>query len=346
MTVPENPVPVKHHRWLISFAILAVLLVGGVIALRTWYNHNLQPLSAIARTTNFEVKNGAGVHQIASDLKQASLIRSPQAFETYVRSHNYTDKLQAGTYSLSPSLSVPQIVSKFINGDNSSLFTILPGQRLDQLKQAFRGAGYSQDEVNKAFNPAHYPGHPALASLPSGVSLEGYLYPDSYGWQPKTAADTIVRQSLDEMAKHLTSTVRAGFKAHGLSVYEGVTLSSIVAQETDDPAAQPTVAQVFYSRLKNGMMLGSDVTALYAAHQAGAGNSLGVDSPYNTRIHGGLPPGPISNITDSALKAVASPAHTDYLYFLFGDDKKMHFAHTDAEHQANIKRYCSINCAL
>jgi UPF0755 protein len=87
------------------------------------------------------------------------------------------------------------------------------------------------------------------------------------------------------------------------------------------------------------------VTAFYAAGQAGQGQTLGVDSPYNTRLHTGLPPGPIGNFSASALSAVAHPSNTDYLFFVAGDDGKIHFSHTEAEHEQNIKQYCTKACS-
>lgn len=335
------------RKSLLTAVILALLIFGGAIAaVRIWYNDNLRPVSSAITSQHFTVQPGSGVRQIADGLKSDGLIRNARAFETYARSNNYYKQLQAGTYLLSPSLSVQQIVAKFVSGDtDKQLLTILPGQRLDQIEAAFAKDGYSSAQIAKAFNPATYAGDSALASKPSGATLEGYLYPDSFGRQLSTPASTIVKESIDEMSAHLTSDITNGFKAHGLSVFQGITLASIVAQESGDPTPQPIIAQIFYSRLANGMPLGSDVTAAYASHLAGQSLNLSINSPYNTRVNTGLPPGPISNITASALHAVAHPAKTDYLYFLFGDDKKIHLAKTAAEHQANIVKYCSKTCS-
>ncbi|HET9850485.1 MAG TPA: endolytic transglycosylase MltG [Candidatus Saccharimonadales bacterium] len=329
----------------IIVAILVVLVVGGIWALRTWYSNSLKPVSNSKVSQYFTVKNGASVQDIGSSLQSAGLIRSEKAFETYVRSNEYNDRLQAGTYYLSPSMGTKTIVREMVVGDVAkNLLTILPGKRLDQIEQAFKKAGYSDEQIAQAFSPASYPDHPALTSLPNGASLEGFLYPDSFQKLASTPAQDIVRESLDEMNQHLTANITSAFAAEGLSIYQGVTLASIVAQETDDPAAQPTVAQVFLLRLKQNMALGSDVTAYYASALAGQPPDVNIDSPYNTRLHTGLPPGPISNVTASALKAVAHPSNTSYLYFLAGDDKKLHFAYTEAQHEQNITQYCQKSC--
>lgn len=337
-----------HHPardWVIGIAIALVIVGGSILALRGWYNHNLEPVSAVTATQFFTVNRGNGVHQIATGLQQKGLIRNINAFETFVTTNDYRDRLQAGTYSLSPSMSVQTIVNKMVKGDVArNLLTILPGKRLDQVKQAFIKAGYSQAEVDQAFNPVNYAGHPALANLPSGFSLEGYLYPDSFQKQSDTPAETIIRESLDEMAKKLTPDLLNGFKTQNLTPVQAITLASIVIQETGDPLNQPQVAQVFLSRLRQNMPLQSDVTANYAADTTGAKRSVNIDSPYNTYQHTGLPPGPISNVTASSLKAVANPASTTYLYFITGDNGKMYFSHTAQEHQTAIQQYCKKGC--
>lgn len=338
--------PKKSSKILAAVILMVVLaLGGGVIGLRSWYNKNLAAVSTSTESRYFTVTSGSSLHQIGVKLKNAGLIRNTRVFETYVRSNELHNKLQAGTYSLSPSMSVSQIVKKMVDGDVAkNLITILPQKRLDEIKQAFAAAGYSKPEIETAFNPAAYSGHPALASLPPGASLEGYLYPDSFQKQADTPASTIVRESLDEMQKYLTPEVINGFGAHSLSVFQGVMLASIVAQETDNPSYQPTVAQVFYKRLSQGIRLESDPTAFYAAAIAGQERSLAIESPYNTYKNDGLPPGPISNMTYDALRAVANPATTDYLFFVAGDDAKVHFSRTPAEHEEAVKKYCTNLC--
>jgi UPF0755 protein len=293
----------------------------------------------------FTVESGATAKEIASSLHNSGLIKSVNAFEWYVRSNGFRDKLQAGTYVLSPSLTVQQIVNKMVEGNVAkNLFTILPGKRLDQVKKSFISAGYSQSEVDNAFNPANYKKHPALVSLPAGASLEGYLYPDSFEKTSTTSAKTIVEASLDEMAKKLTPDIQAKLAAHGLSVSQGIILTSIILQESGNPNDQPVIAQVFLKRLKSDMLLQSDPTAVYASVLAGVEPDLSIDSLYNTYVTKGLPPGPIGNVTESALSALANPASTDYLYFVAGDDGTTHFAKTLAEHQQNVDKYCTKLC--
>jgi UPF0755 protein len=334
---------IRHFLLAALFAILVI--AAGVWTLRAWYSANLKPLSSSTASADFTVKSGESVNRIGGDLQKKHLIRSGKAFETYVRSNELPDKLQAGTYVLNPSMSIQQIVQKMVKGDVAKhLLTIYPAKRLDEIKAAFKKAGYNQAEIDQAFNADNYRGHPALAGLPPGATLEGFLYPDSFQKQTETPAAAIIRESLDEMAKHMTPDIIQGFAAQGLNPYQGITLASVVAQESDNPQYQPTVAQVFYRRLKLNMALGSDVTAFYASAVAGKPKSVSIESPYNTRIHTGLPPGPISNVTANALAATAHPSNTDFLYFVAGDDKQVHFSRTAAEHEQAIKNYCSKQC--
>jgi UPF0755 protein len=337
----------KWRSWPVILIVLVIILGGGYLAARSWYNRNLAAVSAAStQDVNFTVVSGSTVQEIGSDLKRADLIRSSQAFETYVRGRGLFDQLQAGTYSLSKSMSTPQIVTKMVDGDVAKgLLTILPGKTVKQIRQAFKDAHYNDAELDIAFSPVTYAGHPALADLPAGATLEGLLYPDSYQKVATTPPTAIIRQSLDQMSDHLTPDIIAGFSSQGLTVYQGITMASIVYAESGSPQSEPTVAQVFLLRLRQGMALGSDVTAFYAAGLAGQGKTLGVDSPYNTRLHTGLPPGPIGNFTDIALKAVAHPSNTDYLYFVAGDDGTIHFSHTEQEHEQAVKQFCTKECS-
>ncbi|HET7529083.1 MAG TPA: endolytic transglycosylase MltG [Candidatus Saccharimonadales bacterium] len=356
MRAPKLSLPRVRKSWLI-LAVILVLLVGAAYGGRAWYNRNLAAVSSSQQVVNITIVSGSSLHDISTDLKNAGLIRSTTAFETYVRGRQLYAKMQAGTYALTPSMSTPQIVDKIVKGEVArDLLTILPGKTIVQIRQAFKQAGYSDRELDVAFDPSTYPDEPVLDSLPSGASLEGFLYPDSFQKEAATPAQTIIRESLEEMQNHLTHGIVEGFSAHGLNIYQGVTLASIVYKESGNPQYEPTVAQVFLSRLKQGSALGSDVTAIYGAVKDGvdlpAGNperaaaiAINHDSPYNTRIHNGLPPGPISNMTDDALKSVANPSKTDYLYFVNGNDCRLHFAHTIDEHNQNIQKYGSKACS-
>ena len=144
----------------------------------------------------------------------------------------------------------------------------------------------------------------------------------------------------------------SGLQKQGLTLYQGITLASIVQREVTNPTPskvsddQRQVARVFLNRLAAGMTLGSDVTYQYAAKKLGVTPSPTLDSPYNTRTHTGLPPGPIAVPGVGALVAVASPASNNYLFFLSGDDGVTYYATTDAQHEQNIQQHCQKKCSV
>ncbi|MDB5164305.1 MAG: Endolytic murein transglycosylase [Candidatus Saccharibacteria bacterium] len=340
----------RHAKWQKIFvgtlATVLILGIGSILVVRKVYHQNLQPASASQHSRIVSVPLGSSPHTIAVLLQQKGIIRSSWAFEWYIRSHEVQDQLKAGSYELRPSQAVADIVNVLTNGKiATNLVTILPAQRIDQIQRSLVNAGFSEADVTAALNPANYPDHPALVDKPAGASLEGYLYPESFQKTAATSPKEIVHKSLDEMQKRLTPDIRNAFTRNGLSVHQGIILASIVEQEVSTTGDRGRVAQVFYSRMRQNMPLQSDVTAFYGAHVNGQPNSTSYDSPYNTYLHPGLPAGPISNVSQSSLQAVAFPAATDFLYFVAGDDGVTHFSHTQAEHEALVKQYCHKLCS-
>jgi UPF0755 protein len=334
------------RRVLLASLIVIAVLLASIMAVRSAYYQRLQPVSSSQQVVIVTIEKGTTSTEISQTLQSKGLIRSGTIFQWYIRTNNVRDKLQAGTYALRPSMSVQEVVDVMVKGSvKAELFTILPGQRLDQVRQAFINAGFQPAAVDQALDPAQYAGHPALADKPVSANLEGFLYPDSYQKNDSTDPSVIVKEALDEMAEHLTPDVRSAFAKHGLSIYQGVTLASMLEQEVSKQSDRAQAAQVFLKRLQSDMPLGSDVTAFYGAIIKGAEPTTDFDSPYNTLKYKGLPPGPISNVSASSLLAVANPADTDWLYFVAGDDGVTYFAKTNDEHIANIKQHCHQKCA-
>lgn len=338
----------RHYGkvWRMAAVIGVALLLVATFTVRVIYDRSLQPVSASQHSVLITVESGASVREIGQNLEKAGLVRTSWAFEWYIRNSNVRDKLQAGTYYFRPNQGVKEIVEAMTQGKiATNLFTILPGQRLDQVRAALvNNGGFSASDVDEALKPENFADHPALTDKPSAANLEGYLYPESFQKTGNTKPATVLKQSLDEMQKHLTPDIREAFVKQGLTVHQGVTLASIVEQEVSNKDDRKIVAQVFLTRLKQGMPLQSDVTVIYGALKAGQPPKLDYDSDYNTFLHPGLPPGPISNVSESSLQAVAFPSDTDYIFFVAGDDGKTYFAHTQAEHEKNVELYCKKLC--
>ncbi len=347
----QSPPRRRGFAWFKTLVILIVIgLVaglGGTMYLRGWFADNLKPVSDSKQEIVVTIPSGASLDEIAAVLKDKQLIRNRDAFERYVSNKELGDKLKAGTYRLQPSLSVAEIVGALTDGKIASdLVTILPARRLDQIAKDLQLAGYSEADVKAALEPSQYSKHPALTDKPVNATLEGYLYPESFLKTDATKASTIITLSLDEMQKRLTPDIRAGITRQGLTLHEGITLASIIEKEVNLKEDRKMVAQVFLLRYKKGMQLGSDVTFFYAAATTGQKPTPDLDSPYNTRRYSGLPPGPISNVSDASLEAVSTPASGDYVYFVSGDDGKTYFSRTQAEHEALAKQHCKKLCEL
>lgn len=339
----------KRVRWpkrlVIALVVIIGLVIAGMIAVRAFYDANLSAVSESTASQTYIIEEGATVNQVADDLEEKDLIRSSLVFQLYVRSKGDKNPLIAGTYRLQPNLSTPEIVAILTRGSVATdLVTILPGQRIDQVRESLIKSGFDEADVDAALDPATYEGNPALVDKPAGASLEGYLYPESFQRTATTKPQEIIEKSLELMSDNLTPDIRAAFASHGLSVYEGVVLASVVEQEAATQEDRDRVAQVFLKRLDIGMALQSDPTGKYGAMLDGKPPQLGYPSAYNTYNNAGLMPTPISNVSKSSLLAVAKPASTDWLYFVAGDDGRTHFSNTLEEHERLTQQYCTTLC--
>ncbi len=333
----------KWQPWTLIGLGIFVLLAGSVVS---WYTLALQPKSNSEQKIQLVVSEGESSSTIIDKMAESGLIRSRLATRIYVELSGVKSKLQAGGYILSPSQPVHEIIDHIVAGKtDEQLVTIPPGRTLKQLREDLKKFGYSDADIDTALAATYT--SPLLADKPTGASLEGYLYPESFRVVAGEPLPKLFERSFDELYSKLQADgMIEKFKAHGLNLHQALTLASIVQKEVSDPATQKQVAQVFYKRLADGMVLGSDVTFEYAAAQLGVTPAVNIDSPYNTRLNPGLPPGPIANMNFAALQAVADPAPGDYLYFVAGDDGQTYFARTDEEHQANVAAHCHDLCNL
>lgn len=340
----------KRKTWLkvvgVVFLILIILGSGATLYLRKWYSDALSAVSSSSEVVVVTVESGSSPSDIAVLLEEKGLIRSIRAFETYVRGTGDADKLKAGVFELSASMTTQEIVNVLVEGKEvSSLFTIGPGLRLDQIRKRLIDAGYGEKDVDSALDVTLYQDIAVGRTIKAGSSLEGYVYPETFRVDRSSSPEQIVRQSLNELNSVITSKMAADFETQGLTIYDAITLASIVEKEVPSVEDRRIVAQVFLKRLREGIALGSDATYYYASAVFGGEPFPDLDSPYNTRIYAGLPPGPINNVSKTSLEAVAEPAQTSYLFFVTGDDGVNHFTNTEAEHQAAVSQYCKISCA-
>ena len=360
----------KKRRWIWWAVGVIIFLLMVATAGYFWYVNALTPVNANDKTVQqVQINEGASFSFVSGRLEERKLIRSSLALQIYAYIHHEVSNLKQGSCNLMPSESSAEILKKLTSGchDFKSV-TFYPGATIEKSKNLKEGekdfsvrgsleaAGFSNADITAALS-ATYSG-PLFAGKPAGTSLEGYIYGDTYFINADSGPEEALKDSFSEMEKAVEKdNLVAEYKAHGLSLYQGITLASIIQRElscdnldTAKQAAcyenQQKVAQVFYSRLAQDMELGSDVTFIYAAGLTGAVPAPSLDSPYNTRLYKGLPPGPIASPSEYSLRAAANPASTDYLYFIAGDEGggAMYFGKTEAEHEQNIKDHCQVLC--
>lgn len=346
----------SKKRWIL--VLLSLLTLGVLVCAVSWfwYQSQLAPVDSTNKEkVAVKIAEASTPDEIAGVLKESKVIKNETAFLWYTRIEGVQGQLKAGSYRLSPSESTAQIVDHLVKGSTDTFtITFYPGATLVDTKtkeenridvtSVLKNAGYSQEEITAALNKQY--DHPLFIGKPATADLEGYVFGETYEVFAGASVEDILTKTFDEFYKYIEQeNLVEAYQRQGLTIYEGITLASIIQRESGgDDKAQ--IAQVFYSRLKIGMNLGSDVTYQYIADKEGGVRDPNYDSPYNTRRYAGLPPGPIAVPGLASLKAAANPAEGDYLFFLSGDDHVTYFGRTAEEHEANIRNHCQQKCLI
>ena len=332
-----------------SFGDLPLLARGGIERFDT-------PVSDDSTPVTFTVKPGQSAASIGDDLQARGLIRSPLTFRTLVEARGVGDKIEAGDYRLSPSMTTGEVVTVLSRGATRSgvVVTIPEGWRAEQSAQKVEELGIGRaDDVLGLVRGGANSGISLVEPPPAGASLEGYLFPETYEIAKDAPPRTLIEMMGRQFDKTVTPKLRQQFAEHHLTLHQAVTLASIVEREAAISAEQPIIASVYLNRLQRNMPLQADPTVQFAVATVNIGEAmttgfwkrdltrddLKLASPYNTYVQPGLPPGPICSPGLAALEAVANPADTEYLYFVAKGDGSHVFAKTDVEHAANVERY-------
>jgi UPF0755 protein len=289
--------------------------------------------------TLVEIAPGSSTMRIGRELARAGIVRSQVAFDlTRFWKHG---TLKAGTYRFDHPAPALEVYDRIRRGDVYTILVTVPeGSTIfdigDRLQQA--GFGERQAFVDLAAQEVSL-----ITDLdPVAKSLEGYLFPDTYRFAPKTA--------LPEIAATMVKRFRTQAAVLGLTtnVHRTVTLASLVEKETAIEGERPMVASVFENRLQKNMPLMTDPAVIYGLQVQNQWrgtlyeSDLKRDTPFNTYLHAGLPPGPVANPGVKALRAAMAPAQTDYLYFVAAGQNpqgKSLFASTIEEHNRNVAGY-------
>lgn len=310
-----------------------------------------------------DIPPGSGADAIATQLVTQGVLDDVVRFRALLGYSGVGSQLLAGRYAFPPGTPASEVIRQLRLGLTDEVLLVVPeGLRAEEVGDLVVASGVaSRDEwaaavaavaVDSAAAPSR--SEAFLRQRPEGASLTGYLFPASYPLRDDSTAEGLLDAMLAAFAAALSPAVAAEVASSGLSLHEVLTLAAIVEREAVLPDEQPTVASVFLNRLADGIKLDADPTVQFAItegldEEPEDGwwkrdltlDDLALESPYNTYVTPGLPPGPIASPGLGAILAVLRPAETPFYYFVaIGDGSGSHaFAETLAEHEANVARY-------
>lgn len=330
-----------------------IILLSAALAaaIFLFWNNLGAPADAGGGGKKFSVSEGEPAARIADNLRKENLIRSAWYFKYLVKSRSLN--IQAGEYVLSPKLSAGEIAELMSAGrvvSREKSITIIEGWNSKDMAAYLEKGGYVKaaefDELARSSAgdwKLNFARPDFLGDAPEAAGLEGYLFPDTYRIFEGAPAGNIINKMLDNFNKKLTVEMRAEIKRQNKTIYEIVTMASLLEKEVRTAEDMKIVSGIFWNRIKYGMPLQSDAALSYIYEDKIGGHTIKqtkVDSPYNTYKYRGLPPGPIASPGLNAITAAIYPGYTEYVYFLSEQRTgQTIFSRTFDEHKKNKDRY-------
>lgn len=314
------------RRWLRWFLVTSFLLLAA-----GWWvvgYLNMPPPEFVA-PTQVTIESGSGVRSIGTTLAVANVIRSPRWFSLQAALFYDPAAFQAGTYEFAEPQSIFAVIERLQRGE------ALPQDVSVTLVEGQTRAEYADTLA------ASLPNLDQSEFLSRTEEMEGYLFPDTYRFAPEATVPKVVTTLTTTFASR-TEPLSAAIAAHSFTEDEVVNLASILEKEANSPESMRMVSGILQNRLEIGMALQADATVGYVLDKPLSDlvpSDLDLESPYNTYLHPGLPPTPISNPGLIALRAVLEPTPSSNLYYITGNDGNFYYAETYDEHQRNIARY-------
>lgn len=337
----------------VGIVVVIALLGFGTSRGIDWWNFNVNtPISSTGKSVAFHVDLGETPTQIGTDLYIAGLIRSTIAFDMYTRLNNAGPKFQAGAFKLNTNMTLAQIVTALQHGKGEQKditfpegFPLREQAKIVETKKIGTAAEYLAAAKDPALATT-YTFLPAKAGNPD-APYEGYLFPDTYLIDPKGGATSLVKAQLEQFGAVFSLDLRLQIAKDTparpqQTIQSIVILASMVDREANTSTDRGNVCSVYYNRLKAKMTLGVDATLLYALKRLTpepTAAELGLNNPYNTRLYGGLPPGPISNPGKAAILACVNPPQTQYLYYFTDRAGVTHFETNGADFERDKDKY-------
>jgi UPF0755 protein len=327
-------------------ALRAALLAAVVVipAASGWLVRELRTAGPRPREpVLFEVEKGWSARAVLERLGRAGLVRSAFALRLACHVFYPGESFKAGEYLFATPLAPKAILLQVFAGRIHLVPVVVPeGLTGEEIAGLVRPGGA---EGAAAFRRAFLATDLIADWDPRAKDLEGYLFPDTYHLPRKASAEDLVGAMVTEFREVFDEARRRRAGELGLSVRDAVTLASLIEEETALPDERPLVSAVYHNRLRIGMKLDCDPTVAYALKLGGRYTGrllfrdLRFESPYNTYLHGGLPPGPISNPGRESLDAALHPAAEGYLYFVARGDGSHTFSRTLGEHLDAVRRF-------
>lgn len=330
--------------------IIIIALLGGYLFYIRGIN---KTVSDIGQDVTFIVGPGQSVKEIGENLHQAGLIESKFFFKVYAWRTKNQSNFQAGEYVLNPGLNIKEIAKALVSGESLNkerTVTIIEGWTSHDINEYLLSNRIVNDDSflvlaqSKVRSwPLSFPKPLFLNNAPTGASLEGYLFPDSYRIYKDAIAEDIILKMLNNFNEKLSSQMRDEITKQDKTIHEIITMASIIEKEVRTEQDLKIASGIFWDRIKNKQALQSDATLTYLLGDEKPQHSIEeteIDSKYNTYKYLGLPPGPISNPGLNAIKAAIYPEFTDYNYFLNRlDTGETIFSKTLEEHNKYKARY-------
>lgn len=317
-------------------AVLMSLTFGSVFLI--YVN---QPASNNKAETTINIEPGMSLTQVANLLATKKIIANGTTFRLYTYLKGNQRDIQAGEYRLSPSLKPEEILQKLTAGETvAHTITIPEGFRILEIADLFAAAGLANH--NRFIEATRDPELIKELNLPT-PDLEGYLFPDTYQFPRQTREKEIVKTMVRNFQKRLHKEEYLKQAQNiGLSFHQVITLASLIEKETGLAKERNMISSVFHNRLKKGMLLQTDPTVIFALANFDGNirkKDLSVDSPYNTYLYKGLPPGPIASPGEESVIAALNPATSDALFFVSRQDGSHQFSTNLTDHNRAVVKY-------
>ena len=321
-------------KWIVVGALAAVVLLSGCSA--AFLLSDSSNLADKEQKIYLKVRPGADARSIARDLEEKGVIGNRYKFFWFAKWKGEANNFKTGTYAFHGNMDFQEILSELTRGGTSIVrFTIPEGFGVKEIAERLSKEGLvdQKEFLKRAENFAPYSYMKKRRNV--RYAAEGFLFPDTYTVEPDITVEEIMRMMAQDLDERLTEELRERAEEQKLSIYELITLASLVEKEAQYDEDRPIIAQVFFKRLEIGMPLQTDASLQYLMDEPKEDvliEDTKIDSPYNTYQHEGLPPGPIANPGMASIEAVLYPADTDYLYFVADREGHNHYSSSYDRH--------------